>query len=376
MGRISKPIQQPKERFFSNKIPFINTVHAHFGNTDPHFDFRISTGVVESIIGDAFFNYQAESGVLRCRALSLFYPVTNDQKVVTGYNVTIKNSMQFNLVIEYLSQGLSFCQVAGVLESTKRIALIHKIGSVSDGQVSNFARVLVAVNLEAIRRLLNLHCVLAFSLAFDGSTHRGTSYLCIRVRVHYGGEILNLHLLAIPMFEKHTAVNQFNIIVKVLDVMCATWRQKVIGLGSDGANVMTGRLGGVVTLLGKQIDFEVHRTWCLLHQVDRVAKAALSSLFEGEFMVLVNKISTSLRKQDTLIREMGTTCPKMTTRWLAMGSWTKWILANRDRLVTFFNSRSQTQTVPTDWFWPVVAGIYALFNHINMFITSHYRVRA
>ena len=338
-----------KKDFFLNKPPFVNTVHAHFGKADAHLNFCISSGIVESIIGDAFFNCDSESVVSQSRALSLFSPKFNEDNVLLGYEVTIKNPMQFTFVAEYLSLGLSFHQISGVCESTKRIVQVHKIGSISDGQVSNFARVLVAINLETIQRLLNLHSVLAFSLAFGGSTHRGTSYLWIRVRVHNDGEILNLHLLAVPMFEKNTAINQFNIIVKILDVLCTNWRNKVLGLGSDGENVMTGRLGGVVALLEREIDFEVHRTWCLLHQIYLVAKEALAALFEGDFMVLVNRLSTALRKQETLICEMKSTCPKMTTRWLEMGSWTKWYLDYRDSSNRFFSATARMVLAGYRW---------------------------
>ena len=36
------------------------------------------------------------------------------------------------------------------------------------------------------------------------STHMATSYLDIRIRLHWKGSILNFHLLAIPMFSRHT----------------------------------------------------------------------------------------------------------------------------------------------------------------------------
>ena len=49
------------------------------------------------------------------------------------------------------------------------------------------------------------------------------------------------------MFDRHTAENMFNLVSTFLDIVCPNWGSKLIGVGSDGANVMTGHLKGVVT---------------------------------------------------------------------------------------------------------------------------------
>ena len=142
-----------------------------------------------------------------------------------------------------------------MLDSTKRLANLGKIGSVSDAKVSNFARVLVTVNLQRIRTILESAEVWGFSIAFDSSNHRGGSYFAQRIRFYRSGDVINLHLLSVPMFELHTASNMFALSVKVLDVVCPSWRDKLLGIGTDGANVMTGRLGGMATLLEKEASF-------------------------------------------------------------------------------------------------------------------------
>jgi hypothetical protein len=66
----------------------------------------------------------------------------------------------------------------------------------------------------------------------------------------------------------------------------------------------------------------------------------------------------------------GIKCPKMTTLWLAMGSWTKWQLNNRQDLQKFFSSRSENQVKPPTWYWPVIAGVCALFYHVDSSIRT------
>jgi hypothetical protein len=47
--------------------------------------------------------------------------------------------------------------------------------------------------------------VWAISLAFDSSTHREQAFFDLRVRMCFQGVLFNFHLVAIPMFERHTA---------------------------------------------------------------------------------------------------------------------------------------------------------------------------
>src|SRR5438552_10969647 len=75
-------------------------------------------------------------------------------------------------------------------------------------------------------------------------------------------DIFNLHILAIPMFERHTADNMYNLISGVFDIICPTWRSKILSVGSDGALTMTGCIQGVVTQLEQQAEHQIYRVWC------------------------------------------------------------------------------------------------------------------
>jgi hypothetical protein len=55
------------------------------------------------------------------------------------------------------------------------------------------------------------------SLASDGNTHRGQHFFDLRMCYH--DVLLNLHLVAIPQFDRHIVLNTFNMLVKFLDVL-------------------------------------------------------------------------------------------------------------------------------------------------------------
>jgi hypothetical protein len=126
--------------------------------------------------------------------------------------------------------------------------------------VANYTRIVLARNLQLLSDILSIkrRSSWAFSIANDASTHFGKSYFDQRIRVHIDGKIHNFHILAIPMFYAHTANNMFELVCRFLDVITPQWRRQLIGVGSDGANVMTGRISGVVTQMVLQTMHKVY----------------------------------------------------------------------------------------------------------------------
>jgi hypothetical protein len=168
--------------------------------------------------------------------------------------------MQFQLCIGQISHGNSFRQVSSNLMLFKEVTGLAEIGSVTDEVVSNYARQICAINLQRLATLLHKNkSIWAFSLSTDASTHWGTSYLDNRIRFHLSGKLYDVHAIAIPMFERHTGVNMYSLISRFLDVISSTWRQKLLGIASDGATVMTGEFQGVVTRIENEIPHKVYQ---------------------------------------------------------------------------------------------------------------------
>jgi hypothetical protein len=243
-----------------------------------------------------------------------------------------------------------------------------QIGSIDARGVSNTARIAVAWNLQLLSQILDTtkRSSWAFSLANDGSTHYGTSYFDNRIRIHIAGKLHNLHAIAIPMFEEHSGENMFLLVCRFFDVICPQWRTQLIGIGSDGASAMTGRMQGVVTRLVKECNHKVYRVWCGLHQLDLVLKHAYKELWDNEVVDIMKKFIAHLRRQDTLIDAMQATCPKLSTRWLVMGIVSDWLLANRIRLFEYIDAAKEPiSQAPPNWWWVIIAGIKALTDIIN-----------
>jgi hypothetical protein len=84
-------------------------------------------------------------------------------------------------------------------------------------------------------------------LAGGNSTHYGQFFFDLCLRTYYYGDLMNIHLVAVPMFERHTAENMFNTVIKFLDALYGRWRDKLIRMSSDRKNTMISCHFGFVT---------------------------------------------------------------------------------------------------------------------------------
>ncbi|KAH6563631.1 hypothetical protein BASA62_008414 [Batrachochytrium salamandrivorans] len=122
----------------------------------------------------------------------------------------------------------------------------------------------------------------------------GVPLLDQRIRVCVHGVLYNLHLVLVPFFERHTAQNYVKLIKVLLDSLSPIWRDK--------------------------LEIEV--------------KNATHGVLDESFYKTAHAFSVHLRAQQTLMTEMGSKCPKDTTRWIAFGSILKWLLQHRRQLMS------------------------------------------
>jgi hypothetical protein len=285
-----------------------------------------------------------------------------------SYRVTIKNPLRFQLAIDHISVGLSFRQTAAVVTQHRNRCKNPKLAGLSDDMVGQFVRVLVAVSLQLISNVIAIRSVWAFSLAADASTHLGVPMLDQRIRICFNGVLLNLQLVLVPFFERHTATN-YKLITTILDCMHSSWRDKVISISSDGEITMKGRNGGVVTLLERECTNPILRIWCVPHQLDLIIKHATHDIMDGTFYKTAHSFSVHLRVQKTLITYMGSKCPRSTTRWVAFGGILKRKLTHYRRLRQHVNEKGPVQAPSNSW-WVIAAALSPQYDSNNITLTT------
>ena len=129
----------------------------------------------------------------------------------------------------------------------------------------------------------------------------------------FKGDLQNLHLLAIPMRERHTGEYQYNLVVSLLVVLAPNWKYQLIGIGTDGASIMTGCIKGTCTCLSNECHSRIFRIWCGAHQLDLVMKRSFNKLCNEKFLDTLISVTGHLCFQQNLIAEMKLTCPHFVT---------------------------------------------------------------
>jgi len=167
--------------------------------------------------------------------------------------------MRFKLAMDHVSIGMSFRQAAAAIQGARDHTKTATLSDMNDLIIGQYVRVLVSGNLQDISDLMGDLSVWAFSLAFDSSTHFEQSFFDLRIRICFKGRLCNLHLVGLPLFDRHTAEILYNLLCKFLDALYPDWRIKLLNVSSNGENTMTGCHAGLVTRITRCAEFNVLR---------------------------------------------------------------------------------------------------------------------
>ena len=121
---------------------------------------------------------------------------------VTGhqddYAVVVNNCCHFDLCIRFVACGTYFRMASCLMDCSKDDSGMSIFGGCSDVVASNYTCIVCAHSLQILSDIIQQ--TWAFTLAFDGSTHQGMSFLDVQTRFHINGCLFNFHLMAIPFF--------------------------------------------------------------------------------------------------------------------------------------------------------------------------------
>jgi hypothetical protein len=157
-------------------------------------------------------------------------------------------------------------------------------------------------NYEIICKVL--HHVWALSIAMDAGTKGSVPYLDVSLRCILCGKLFNIHLVAFPMYERHTGLNTFVLISRFLDALCEKWKKNIISVLFVGASNMHGRHQGAVTRYKEVCSDGFYRIWCGAHPLDLVVQAIFVQMLNKLFIEKTHHVTGHLRRQQNLVREM------------------------------------------------------------------------
>src|SRR4051812_21717089 len=105
--------------------------------------------------------------------------------------------------------------------------------------------------------------------------------------------------------------------------------------------------------------------WCVPHQADLVVKAAMQEMDGGAFSKIAHAFSVHLRMQYSLITEMGSTCPKDTTRWSQFSNMISWMVKKCLHLLKHIQTKDLSQAPPSSW-WIMAAAVHPMLTAVNV----------
>jgi hypothetical protein len=367
-----KELQSEDERnaFFTKvSTPFINTLDSHF-DEEQSFSFLVNKSIVEVIIGQLLFHPDDVDGISHEQAMSIFKRLEDESGVDNSadYTIYVNKFRQFSLCIKFIACGATFRMASRLIQSTVDSCGFGYLRCINGAIAANYARVACSVSLQLLSDLLSN--VWAFAIALDCSTHQATSYLDVRCRFFFNGDMQNFHLLAIPLFERHTGENMFKTLAVFMDALCPSWKQRVISVSTDGDRSMTGHISGMSTRIEQVATPGFIRIWCGLHQLDLVMQRVFVNALDEEFLGQLTSLIGYLRRQQSLISEMRTTCPKVAgTRWLSMGAVAKWFKTHRVAVQEYLDLKKPACAPSSSW-WIFLYAIGAIAEQADIVFKS------
>ncbi|KAI8895523.1 hypothetical protein BC833DRAFT_567403 [Globomyces pollinis-pini] len=331
----SLPTDEEKEKIFQNvEVPFVNQIDSHF-ELEGVIRFLINKSIVEVIIGDLLFHPDDINECTHARALSLFKlsEVADDGSDSERdiYVVTIKTSKRFSLVVGCVALGASFRMASNMVQLVRDESGLSFYSGISVELTSNYIRVVCAASLQILHELLDV--VGGISLAFDSSTLHGMSYL-----------------------------DQSHSLSRIQAKICSEWLSNFwmhyIQVGVIFLSVR--RIQGLATRLGACTPGRLIRIWCGLHQLDLVMQHVFKMALNEEFYSVLTTLIGHLRRQQTLISKMRSTCPKVAdTRWISMASCSSWLTDNIVLIQQHLIEKNPSST-PTIIWWIFLFAVNAL----------------
>jgi len=136
------------------------------------------------------------------------------------------------------------------------------------------------------------------------------------------------------MFQRHTSEVMFEMVFNFLTILCPNWKICLLGLSSDGTQNMIKCVVGVVIQFHDFMhdDCSLFCIWYGVHQLDLAMEHIMNEVVKERLFSVMISFITHLIRQQKLIVDIGTTCPRIVNRWLFTYKVTKRFKIHRPKL--------------------------------------------
>lgn len=323
--------------------------------------FFIEKPIVDVIIGDMLFNAVQENSTNE-RAISAF---TTPHESMVDYAVNIKNTKLFHMTVEYVKLGctpkLATALIAEMAKSSSRANdSMHYMEECSDAKVSAYVRCVIAHNLQGLADLMRASW--AFSLSLERTEYLSTIYVDVSIRLCVCDDIQTFHLMSFPAHDRYNLDSMYKSVSCVLDVLCPTWHDKIVGTCTDGSFLAHGASQILADRFRAETSISFIRTWSGAHQLDLVIRSVYRNVLDESFYDTLTKLIAYLRREDNLTAEMKSQCPKVAaSSWLSIEKALRWIKTHRIIILQYLDKKKPGWGPSMSW-WVLAMALYE-FSH-------------
>ncbi|OWZ12921.1 hypothetical protein PHMEG_00013840 [Phytophthora megakarya] len=291
------------------------------------------------------------------------------------YVARVESLLKFNMCLKYVAMGISFSQVVMLFHQTAEETGMDASLSGStftEQQLSCVCRVACAVNFQTIKDALR--DVWAFAIALERGHGAGSPYLDMRVRFEREGQLLDFHLVSVPIRDDSPQVveHQREVMVKCLDVVAPRWKAQLIGVTTSDAYVKMPSCARIlVSRLAQDCVAAFYCDWGVVQQLEKAIQESFNGLCNQRFMSALTVLTGHFRRQSALIREMnGEVCPKFEEgRWRSIAYVLKWFTVNRARLIKLVQDTQPAGAPGKEW-WITVLAVNGLMERVTIALTT------
>ena len=135
---------------------------------------------------------------------------SNNEVDIYTVTITKTKATVFQIGRRYVACGATFQMETNLIGAAYDVLANLSMWAYGDHLVVSYISVQRAANFQRILDLLQR--LWNFSVALDGATHQGTSYLDLRAQIYDGFIIHNINIYVLPKFEQHTGKVMFNMV--------------------------------------------------------------------------------------------------------------------------------------------------------------------
>jgi hypothetical protein len=265
---------------------------------------------------------------------------------------------RFEYLAECLEGSASYREIVRIVNVSANCApTVSAFRGVTRERLTTTATHIGLICLQTISEILDNSY--GFFIAIDGAGWKRHKHVGIRFRFYIGQDLHSVfggHLcISSTPSTKTATAHVFDSIVELFDLIDVDWKDKLVGVTTDGARDMIGVYNGLQTRFKNVATHKLICIWCGCHQLDlELSHRYTDPVFAVGgvlWTTILDDFVTLLRKRARIFKGV---CPsRANTRWYRVSRTTRWIATRYSEIREQHRIRPFSE-FPSDTWWVVL----------------------